>query len=129
MKPYLPLALLLCTALPAVAQPPPSAGPVPKARLPAPPVADEAPPSAFVTAARSAIAAGRTGEAIEAIERAESRVLVRSVRPSRAEIPSEQAPVRLLTEARQALGQGDRATALAKLAEALANPTLDSPVE
>ena len=102
---------------------------VPIARLPVPAVAEDAPPSAFVAAARSAIAAGRIGEATEAIERAESRVLVRSVRPSRAQTPSDQALVRTLAEARGALGQGDRTSALAKLAEALGNPALDAAVE
>lgn len=102
---------------------------VPLAPLPVPAVAEEAAPSAFVTAARTAIAAGRLGEAMEAIERAESRVLIRSVRPSRAGVPSDQALVRLLAEARGALGQGDRAGALAMLAEVLASPALDAGTE
>lgn len=107
----------------------PAADQVPLAPLPVPAVAEEAAPSAFVTAARTAIAAGRLGEAMEAIERAESRVLIRSVRPSRAGVPSDQALVRLLAEARGALGQGDRAGALAMLAEVLASPALDAGTE
>jgi len=130
MKPLLILALLLAAGVPAArAQTATPAESVPLVRLPDPPVADEAPPSAFIAAARTAIAAGRAGEAMEAIERAESRVLVRSVRPSRASIPSEQVLVRVLAEARMALGQGARAEALTKLAEALANPALDTAVE
>ncbi len=130
MKPLLILALLLVAGVPAArAQTATPAESVPLVRLPDPPVADEAPPSAFIAAARTAIAAGRAGEAMEAIERAESRVLVRSVRPSRASIPSEQVLVRVLAEARMALGQGARAEALTKLAEALANPALDAAVE
>jgi len=130
MKPLLILALLLAAGVPAArAQTATPAESVPLVRLPDPPVADEAPPSAFIAAARTAIAAGRAGEAMEAIERAESRVLVRSVRPSRASIPSEQVLVRVLAEARMALGQGARAEALTKLAEALANPALDAAVE
>lgn len=130
MKPLLILALLLAAGVPAArAQTATPAESVPVVRLPDPPVADEAPPSAFIAAARTAIAAGRAGEAMEAIERAESRVLVRSVRPSRASIPSEQVLVRVLAEARMALGQGARAEALTKLAEALANPALDAAVE
>ena len=128
MKPLL-IALLLLVAFPATAQ---NAAPTdqrPAARLPDPPVPDGSPPSAFLAAARSAIAAGRNGEAIEAIERAESRLLIRSVRPSRAVIPSEQALVRLLAEARAALAQGERGTALARLLEAEANPALDAEVE
>ena len=107
----------------------PAADQVPLAPLPVPAVAEEAAPSAFVTAARTAIAVGRLGEAMEAIERAESRVLIRSVRPSRAGVPSDQALVRLLAEARGALGQGDRAGALEKLAEVLASPALDAGTE
>ncbi len=102
---------------------------VPAVRLPDPPVADDAPVSAFIDAARTAIAAGRAGEAMEAIERAESRVLIRSVRPSRAGTPSDQDLVRMLAEARGFLRQGLRGPALEKLAEVAANPALDAPVE
>ena len=112
-----------------LAQSAPAADQVPLVPLPVPAVADEAAPSAFVTAARTAIAVGRLGEALEASERAESRVLVRSVRPSRAGVPSDQAVVRLLAEARGALGRGERAEALAMLAEVLASPVLDLDVE
>ena len=122
--------LLLATGLgTAQAQNAAPADSSPVARLPDPPVADEAPPSAFVSAARTAIAAGRLGEAIEAIERAESRLLIRSVRPSRAATPSDQALVRMLGAARVALGQGERAEALEHLAKVLADPALDSAVE
>jgi hypothetical protein len=94
-------------------------------QLPPPPVDDNASPAAFVRAAEAAIAADRLGEAQEAIERAESRALDRSVRPSRAGEPSHQPLVQQLAEARQALGTGDRAGALAKLNAALANPDAD----
>ena len=129
MKLILILAALLAIAPATQAQITAPADSVPLAPFPAPAVADEAAPSEFITAARTAIAAGRSDEAMEAIERAESRVLIRSVRPSRASVPSEQALVRLLAEARMALGQGDRAGALAKLAEVQANPALDTAVE
>lgn len=119
MRPVALMLALLMLAAPAAAQ----------IRLPDPPVADEAPPSAFVAAARTAIAAGRGGEAMEAIERAETRVLVRSVRPSRAATPSDQALVRLLAESRAALARGDRAGALDRLADVMANPALDAQVE
>lgn len=92
-------------------------------QLPSPTVSDDAPPAAFVKAAEGAIAAGRLGEAQEAIERAESRALDRTVRPSRANQPSRQLLVKQLADARQMLGHGDRQGALHKLDEALANPT------
>jgi hypothetical protein len=91
-------------------------------QLPTPGVADNAPPAAFVKAAQAAIAAGRLGEAQEAIERAESRALDRSVRPSRANNPSRQPLVQQLAQARQLLGGGDRMGALHMLEQALANP-------
>ncbi len=123
------LALGLLVAPAALAQTQTQQDGIPLVRLPDPPVTDDAPASAFVNAARTAIAAGRPGEAMEAIERAESRVLIRSVRPSRANTPSDQALVRTLAEARAALRQGNRAEALDKLAEAAANPGLDAAVE
>lgn len=123
------VALGLALPLPAQAQVPPRQDGVPLVRLPDPPVDDDAPASAFVNAARTAIALGRTGEAMEAIERAESRVLIRSVRPSRAGSPSDQALVRTLAEARAHLRQGQRAEALDKLSEVAANPALDAPAE
>lgn len=121
------LALGLVLLPPAQAQLRPDG--IPLVRLPDPPVDDNAPASAFVTAARTAIAAGRPGEAMEAIERAESRLLIRSVRPSRANTPSDQDLVLTLAEARAHLRQGERAEALEKLAQAAANPALDAAVE
>jgi hypothetical protein len=121
------LALGLVPGLPAHGQTRQDSLPI--VRLPDPPVADDAPASAFVHAARTAIAAGRAGEAMEAIERAESRVLIRSVRPSRAGDPSDQALVRTLAEARGLLRQGLRAEALERLAAVAANPALDAAVE
>jgi len=91
-------------------------------QLPVPAVSTDAAPKLFVQAAQAAIAAGRLGEAQEAIERAESRVLDRSVVPSRAGEASGQSLVRQLAQARQALAGGDRMAALQSLADAAANP-------
>jgi len=107
----------------------PAAAPSGTARLPDAGVSEDAKPSAFVETARAAITAGRTGEAMEAIERAESRILSRSVRPSLANDPSTQVLVKQLADARAALGAGDRAAALAGLAAALQNPWIDSGAE
>jgi hypothetical protein len=122
------VAAALALAL-AVGPTPVLAQSAPQTRLPEPPLPESAPPSAFVVAARTAIAAGRIGEAREAIERAESRLLVRSVRPSLAATPSDQALVRQLAAARAALGAGDRATALDILAGILPDPALDRSAE
>lgn len=80
--------------------------------LPAPALGEDAPPAAFLASARQSLAAGRTGEAQEALERAESRALSRSVRPSQANEPSKQPLVRQIAEARGALSAGDRLRAL-----------------
>lgn len=99
------------------------------ARLPDPGVGENAAPRAFLEAARTALAAGRTGEAQEALERAETRLLIRSVKPSQANMPIHEPVVQQISEARHALGQGDRAGALDKIAAALANPELAAPVK
>ena len=90
--------------------------------LPTPAVPENAPPAAFIKAAQAAIAAGKLGEAQEAIERAESRALDRSVRPTKAGQPSRQPLVQQLAQARQALGNRDKAGASRMLEQALANP-------
>jgi len=126
------LATLLSTLFllhaPALAQTgvsPPANG-TPAARLPDPGVDDEAPPSAFIAAARTAIALNRLAAAMEAIERAESRVLTRHVRPSLAGVPSDQPLVVQLRAARAALARGERAEVLELLAGVAADPALDA---
>jgi alkylation response protein AidB-like acyl-CoA dehydrogenase len=91
-------------------------------RLPDPPLDDNAPPFAFLRAARNALAAGRTGEGQEALERAESRALVRAVRPSAANQPSQQPLVREITLARDALAAGNTPRAIELIDHALRNP-------
>jgi hypothetical protein len=90
--------------------------------LPVPPIDENAPPSAFLQAAQTAIAANRTGEAQEALERAESRALDRSVRPSKVGQPSRQPLVQQIAQAREALGAGDRQHAVSLIEAAIANP-------
>jgi hypothetical protein len=91
-------------------------------RLPTPAIDENAPPAAFIDAARQALAAGRTGEAQEAIERAETRALDRAIPPSQAGTPSQQPLVQQLRDARMALGSGDKPRTMAILAAALQNP-------
>ncbi|CAH2604286.1 conserved exported protein of unknown function [Rhodovastum atsumiense] len=112
--------LLLPATVRAQQQPP---EPLPSARLPIPDVDENAAPIAFLEAARGAIAAGNIGEAQEALERAESRALDRSVRPSRAGIPDSQPLVQKIGAARQALQAGDRMRALQSVEAALATAT------
>jgi len=93
---------------------------LPGVRLPTPEVDEDSPPSAFLNAARLAITAGRDGEALEALERAESRALDRSVRPSRAGVPSPQPLVARIAEARAALSNRQRLQTLQLIDQALA---------
>jgi hypothetical protein len=80
-------------------------------RLPTPSVGEESSPRQFLEAAQRALTLGRTGEAQEALERAESRLLDRTVPPSRADQPSQQPVVSQVGDARRALAAGDRAQA------------------
>jgi hypothetical protein len=77
--------------------------------------------------ARQALAAGRIGEAQEALERAETRALARSVRPSRAGTPSDQDIVEQINKAREAVAAQDRLRALQAIDEALRNPDATAP--
>ncbi len=97
-------------------------------RLPAPVIPEGAPPAAYLQAARRAIAAGRSGEAQEALERAESRVLDRSVRPSLAAQPARSPLIQIIAEARGAVAQGDRQHALQLIAAGLREPDAVAPM-
>ena len=112
------VVLLSLAAAPALAQ----TTPPPLQPLPAPMLDDNAAPQAFIEAALHALAAGRIGEAQEAIERAESRVLTRSVKPSQAAQVSQQPLIKQLGQARQALAAGDKLGAVTMLETAAKNP-------
>jgi hypothetical protein len=77
-------------------------------RLPEPAVSGGASPRQFLLAARQALISGQTGVAQEALERAESRQLDRSVAPSRASDAITGPVISEIGQARQALGNGDR---------------------
>jgi hypothetical protein len=91
-------------------------------RLPDPPVADNAGPMAFLHAARDSLIAGRTGEAQEALERAESRILDRAVPPSAAGVPAQSPILQQIAAARGALAQGDRQHAIQLIDQAIRAP-------
>lgn len=88
-------------------------------RLPTPNAGDDSSPRGFLQSAQRALTLGRTGEAQEALERAESRLLDRSVAPSRAGVPSAQPVVTQVGDARRALAAGDRAQAQQLIAAVL----------
>ena len=114
-----PLVVLAALVCPAADVP---AAPLPETEPAVPPAlnsdADDPPFSAFLDLARRAIATGRLAEAEEALEQAESRALIRAVRPSLADQPSRQPVVADIRQARAALAGGDRMEALTLIDEA-----------
>lgn len=89
-------------------------------RLPTPPVDENATPRDFLLAARGALAAGRTGEAQEALERAETRLLDRSVPLFKTGEPSGSALVARIQGVLHALGADHRMAAMQQLEQAIA---------
>jgi len=88
--------------------------------LPTPTVGADAAPLQYLRAARSALAAGRTGEAQQSLEMAETRELTRSVPSDAAGQPDPNPAVTQIRNALHALGDGDRAGAL-NIIDAMAN--------
>jgi hypothetical protein len=80
--------------------------------LPVPQVGPDASPGAYLHAARAALAAGRTGEAQQSLEMAETRELARWVPPADANLPDADPAVSQIQNALHALGAGDRGRAL-----------------
>jgi hypothetical protein len=81
------------------------------------PQADEI--DALLAEARRDLAANRTGAAQEALERAETRVLDRSVPVGTERVPAQDPLVDAVVQARAALGAGDTAGAAAIIDRAL----------
>jgi hypothetical protein len=90
------------------------------ARLPAPPVGDDAAIHDYLLAARNALAAGRTGEAQESLEMAETRALDRSVPLFQTSVPSDDPVVARIAQVLHTLGAGDRLEAMRLLEQAIA---------
>ena len=88
-------------------------------RLPDPNVSPDAGPEQYLMVARQALAAHQTGVAQEALERAETRALDRSVAPSRANDPNGEKLIQQITDARNALATGDTGTAMQLIDRAL----------
>ena len=89
------------------------------ARLPDPAVGDDASVRDYLMAARNALAAGRTGEAQEALERAESRALDRSVPLLQTGTRSSDPIVERIAAALRSLGSGDRMGAVEQADQAM----------
>jgi hypothetical protein len=88
--------------------------------LPMATVGDDAASRDYLKAARASLVAGRTGQAQQSLEMAETRVLDRSVRQGETDTPSHSQLVSRIREARHALGGGDRTQAIQLIDLALA---------
>ncbi len=98
------LALSLAAAPAALAQPVPS--------LPSPDLPEGSKASDYLRAAQGAIAAGRKGEAEDALEMAQTRMLDRSVPLGQTHDPSDNPTIGQIAQARDALRSGDREACL-----------------
>lgn len=88
-------------------------------RLPESGTPSAGPPAAFLAAARRAVAAGRSGEAQEALERAETRLLDRPAAPGSGLQPDNRRAVLAIAAARRALAAQDRLGTVAAIDDAL----------
>ncbi|MGE0226128.1 MAG: hypothetical protein AB7F35_24295 [Acetobacteraceae bacterium] len=87
--------------------------------LPTPPLSENARPTQFLRSAQGALAAGRTGEAQQALEMAQTRLLDRSVPLGQTNDPSRNPAVREISQALQALGSGDRTSSMRHIQAAI----------
>jgi hypothetical protein len=93
------------------------------APLPSPNLPPGQRPSDYLHAAQSALAAGRTGEAQEALEMAQTRMLDRSVPMGQTNNQSDNPTIVQIAQARQALAARDRATCLQLIQAAIGSAT------
>ncbi len=80
--------------------------------LPSPPVGENASARDYLAAARTALLQGRTGEAQQSLEMAETRALDRSVPLFQTNVAPRDPLVDEIEQARHALGAGDRGRAV-----------------
>jgi hypothetical protein len=112
--------LLFAVSAAALAQP---AGNTVLTPLPSPPASPSDRPSDYLRAAQGALAAGRRGEAQEALEMAQTRMLDRSVPLGQTNNPSDNPTSAQISRALQALAANDRTACLQAIQTALASAT------
>jgi hypothetical protein len=95
--------------------------------LPSPAIGDNASPRNYLLAARTALLLGRTGEAQQALEMAETRALDRSVPLFQTSTRTKEPLIGEIEQALQALSKGDRGRAVQIVETAL--PHADQPLE
>ncbi|PPQ28815.1 hypothetical protein [Rhodopila globiformis] len=128
MRSLILLAPLLL-AVPAVAQQAAPADQSPndqryvRSALPGPSLPENSPPSAYLRAAQGALAAGRAGEAQQALEQAQTRLLDRSVPLGQTDTPSSNPAISQIDQALQALRAHDRTTCMHWIETAMATVT------
>jgi hypothetical protein len=91
--------------------------------LASPNIPENTKPSDALRAAQGALAAGRVGEAQEALEMAQTRMLDRSVVLGQTNIPSDDPTVGQISRALQALAAHDRATCAQFIQSAIGSAT------
>ena len=96
--------------------------------LPGPPLLSAEPPVAFLEAARRALETGRIGQAQEALERAETRLLSVASAPVQVGSPDSEHAVLAIRAAWRALAAHDRQGAIRAIEDALAAVTLAARV-
>jgi hypothetical protein len=87
--------------------------------LPSPDVGENANPDRYLHVAERAIRAHKTGEAQQALEMAETRLLDRSTAPNAASQPDQNPRIAAVTAARKALASKDWASARKSIQEAM----------
>ena len=97
---------------------PPRTGVAPT--LPQPNLGEDSGPYDYLRSARSAILAGRTGAAQQALEMAQTRSLDRAVMPGQPIAPTDSPFIGQIRDALGALATGDRPRAIALIDAALA---------
>jgi hypothetical protein len=89
--------------------------------LPTPNVGEGASAETYLIAARNALAAGKTGEAQQSLEMAETRLLDRSTPLFQTNTPSNNPVVSQISQALQALAAGDRPQCMTLIEAAIPN--------
>jgi hypothetical protein len=88
---------------------------------PEPNVGPDATVAQLLTAAEQSLATGQTGTADEALEQAETQLLTRSVLATQADAVSQDPVVTQISQARQALGSGNKAGTMQIINQILAS--------
>jgi hypothetical protein len=91
--------------------------------LPSPNIPEGAKPSDALRAAQGALAAGRNGEAQQALEMAQTRMLDRSVPLGQTNNPSDNPTVAQISQALRALAANDRAASMQMIQIAIGSAT------